>query len=267
MSMLRAGPECSDRHFTHDTAECSVCGTELNKRTCRLVCLNTSGAALQTSMYGQTPETALSTALAAINFAMQQQDLSFQFQSDRMQKKMTKLHEQCKRKLQELHNGYQAAKRKLVDVSQQRDQLQGSIEELQQKYNQKCQQTKNLQNMMQQLKAENDQLRAGGNPARVQHNSGLEGLLGGGSPQGRLAANVQRPRSGQLVTTVQQRQVFMPAQHMQASPSGPHLEGPHFAPPAHNNFLGMHNDAMQQTKQHRRQALHAWVMAALETAV
>ena len=30
--MLRAGPECSDRHFTHDTAECSVCGTELNKR-------------------------------------------------------------------------------------------------------------------------------------------------------------------------------------------------------------------------------------------
>lgn len=69
------------------------------------------------------------------------------------------------------------------------------------------------------------------------------------------------------VTTVQQRQVFMPAQHMQASPSGPHLEGPHFAPPAHNNFLGMHNDAMQQTKQHRRQALHAWVMAALETAL
>ena len=62
-------------------------------------------------MYGQTPETALSTALAAINFAMQQQDLSFQFQSDRMQKKMTKLHEQCKRKLQELHNGYQAVHR------------------------------------------------------------------------------------------------------------------------------------------------------------
>ena len=31
-SMLRAGPECSDRHFTNDTAECSVCGTELNKR-------------------------------------------------------------------------------------------------------------------------------------------------------------------------------------------------------------------------------------------
>ena len=54
--------------------------------------------------------------------------------------------------------------------------------------------------MMQQLKAENDQLRAGGNPARVQHNSGLDGLLGGGSPQGRLAANVQRPRSGQLVS-------------------------------------------------------------------
>ena len=59
-------------------------------------------------MYGQTPETALSTALAAINFAMQQQDLGFQFQADRMQKKMTKLHEQCKRKLQELHSGYQA---------------------------------------------------------------------------------------------------------------------------------------------------------------
>ena len=59
-------------------------------------------------MYGQTPETALSAALAAINFAMQQQDLSFQFQADRVQKKMTKLHEQCKHKLQELHNGYQA---------------------------------------------------------------------------------------------------------------------------------------------------------------
>ena len=53
---------------------------------------------------------------------------------------------------------------------------------------------------MQQLKAENDQLRAGGNPARVQHSSGLDGLLGGGSPPGRLAANVQRPRSGQLVS-------------------------------------------------------------------
>ena len=67
-------------------------------------------------MYGQTPETALSTALAAINFAMQQQDLSFQFQSDRMQKKMTKLHEQCKRKLQELHNGYQAVTNVLQPV-------------------------------------------------------------------------------------------------------------------------------------------------------
>ena len=66
------------------------------------------------------------------------------------------------------------------------------------------------------------------------------------------------------VTTVQQRQVLMPAQHMQASPNGPRLEGPHFAPPAPNNFLGMHTDAMQQTKQHRRQALRAWVMAALE---
>ena len=69
------------------------------------------------------------------------------------------------------------------------------------------------------------------------------------------------------VTTVQQRQVFMPAQRMQASPSGPRLEGPHFAPPAPHNFLGMHNDAMQQTKQHRRRALRARVMAALETVL
>ena len=111
-----SGAPCSHEYVTRAWAgsllvhsycgQPSPCGARLGPLLC----------SVQTSMYGQTPETALSAALAAINFAMQQQDLSFQFQADRMQKKMTKLHEQCKRKLQELHNGYQAVSSVLQPV-------------------------------------------------------------------------------------------------------------------------------------------------------
>ena len=63
---------------------------------------------LQLSLCGQDPETALNSALASVNFFLQQQQLYFEFREAQLQKKIDKVQEACKKKLQEVHTGYTA---------------------------------------------------------------------------------------------------------------------------------------------------------------
>ena len=55
---------------------------------------------------GQTPETAMTAALACVNFYVGQLELQAQLRENQVQRKISKVQEACKSKLQEVHNGY-----------------------------------------------------------------------------------------------------------------------------------------------------------------
>ena len=55
---------------------------------------------LQLSLCGQTPDTALNSALASVKFYIQQQELDTSLRQSNLQSKMERVQEACKRKLQ-----------------------------------------------------------------------------------------------------------------------------------------------------------------------
>ena len=60
----------------------------------------------QLTLCGQTPETAMTAALASVNFYVGQLELQAQLRESQVQRKISKVQEACKSKLQEVHNGY-----------------------------------------------------------------------------------------------------------------------------------------------------------------
>ncbi len=75
---------------------------------CLLCAISKALCLLQLALCGQDPETALNSALASVNFYLQQQQLYFEFREAQLQKKINKVQEACKKKLQEVHTGYTA---------------------------------------------------------------------------------------------------------------------------------------------------------------
>lgn len=65
---------------------------------------------VQLHLCGQTPETALNSALAAVTFYVKQQELHYQMRETQFKKRLQKVQEQCKQKLAEVHTGYQMVK-------------------------------------------------------------------------------------------------------------------------------------------------------------
>eukprot|EP01025_Chloroclados_australasicus_P004753 TRINITY_DN11267_c0_g1_i1.p3 TRINITY_DN11267_c0_g1~~TRINITY_DN11267_c0_g1_i1.p3 ORF type:complete len:197 (-),score=19.46 TRINITY_DN11267_c0_g1_i1:440-1030(-) len=65
------------------------------------------------------------------------------------------MQEGCKKKLAEVHNGFQQAKKRYQEAQQQNMSLQKDLQELQQKYSQKAMVIRNLQGIAEQLKQEN----------------------------------------------------------------------------------------------------------------
>ena len=68
------------------------------------------GAVAQLALCGQTPETALNSAAASIQFFVQQTELTAQLCKQQHEAKIAKVQEACKRKLQEVHNAYTAVR-------------------------------------------------------------------------------------------------------------------------------------------------------------
>jgi hypothetical protein len=75
---------------------------------CLLYAISKALCLLQLALCGQDPETALNSALASVNFYLQQQQLYFEFREAQLQKKINKVQDACKKKLQEVHTGYTA---------------------------------------------------------------------------------------------------------------------------------------------------------------
>lgn len=61
---------------------------------------------LQLALWGETPETALSSAMHSVNFFMQEQEQQHSTAQAALTRKIERVHEQCKQKLQQVHNGY-----------------------------------------------------------------------------------------------------------------------------------------------------------------
>lgn len=151
--------------------------------------------ALQLTLCGQTPETAMMSALASVNFYIGQMELQRHLRESQLQRKFEKVQEACKKKLQEVHNGYTQvgmasftaplvflgwheqqwflqpcllsamglvqAKRKYMEIAQEKQNLEADRAELQQKYAQKAQQARKLQEMLQKAQREVEMLRSG----------------------------------------------------------------------------------------------------------
>ena len=73
---------------------------------------------VQLALCGQDPETALNSALASVNFFLQQQQLTFEYREAQLRKRIDKVQEACKKKLQEVHGGYTAVSREIAWLEQ-----------------------------------------------------------------------------------------------------------------------------------------------------
>ncbi|KAL0040549.1 hypothetical protein WJX77_010475 [Trebouxia sp. C0004] len=241
------GIKCAQSIIESEDSACPICENVITKSNVKLVNVLEESSVCKLALCGQDPETALNSALASVNFYLQQQQLYFEFREAQLQKKINKVQEACKKKLQEVHTGYTAAKRKYQEVLAVKQQLDGDNQELQQKYSQKAMQARKLQEMFQKVQQENEMLRSGrrlGNAVQMGSGSGQQfnDLL---SPAHNMRHQSNAPGSGRVVTTVQHKQMFVPNQQL---PSPALLDGAgQFAAAPPGGFLGSKRaGAMQQ---------------------
>ncbi|KAK9906650.1 hypothetical protein WJX75_005544 [Coccomyxa subellipsoidea] len=125
--------KCAQSILESDESACVICENILTKSNVKLVNILQGGNAYQLTLCGQTPETAMTSALASVNFYIGQVELQAQLRESQLQRKLEKVQEACKKKLQEVHNGYTQAKRKYMEVAQEKQNLEADRAELQQK--------------------------------------------------------------------------------------------------------------------------------------
>ncbi|GMH36871.1 hypothetical protein BSKO_04744 [Bryopsis sp. KO-2023] len=191
-----AGVKCAQNVIESDST-CPVCQSMVTKSNVKLVAAMQEPAACKLSLCAQSPETALNSALAAVNFYCKQLELFYEYRESQFKKKMQRVQDQCRQKLAEVHNGYQLAKRKYQEVAQQKSSLERDNHELQQKYAQKSMQTRKLQEMFKKVQAQNQQLQETG--------SMLSGHSGGHlSPK--MTTTIQNNQQQHRQITVQRTQ-------------------------------------------------------------
>ncbi len=95
--------ECAKQAFEADCI-CPVCQTSLTKSNIKLVrVLNDSSEELDLALVGQTPERVSRASQVAVNFYLQQAQLSFQLTERSYKAKITKVQQAAKKKLDEVH--------------------------------------------------------------------------------------------------------------------------------------------------------------------
>ncbi|GAX86216.1 hypothetical protein CEUSTIGMA_g13629.t1 [Chlamydomonas eustigma] len=124
-------------------------------------------------LFGQGPETIMQTALAAINFYTVQQQVVSNYRESKLADKAIQMKDQCNKKLQEVHNAYQNAKRKYQSALQDKEGLEQETKELQEKYKQKAKQNQELQRMFKELQTQNDNIRRNGGNGNIAQASGV----------------------------------------------------------------------------------------------
>ncbi|KAI3428508.1 hypothetical protein D9Q98_007332 [Chlorella vulgaris] len=173
---------CCQTILESDDPTCPICTQLIQKTNIKAVHVLSGTADLQLVLAGQSPQVALEVAHNAIQFYTKQQALYAQYAQAQSQRKIARTHDQCKKKLQEVHAGYLNAKRKYQEVLAQKAALEEGNKELQEKYNQKAMQDRKLKEGFAMIQKENEQLRRHiGVPAG---GGGLSGGSGGGGGGG-----------------------------------------------------------------------------------
>eukprot|EP01026_Neomeris_dumetosa_P031016 TRINITY_DN2466_c2_g1_i1.p1 TRINITY_DN2466_c2_g1~~TRINITY_DN2466_c2_g1_i1.p1 ORF type:complete len:309 (+),score=22.81 TRINITY_DN2466_c2_g1_i1:33-929(+) len=150
--------KCAEAMVENDNT-CSVCDSLITTNTIKLIKIGQDLNEIKMSLCGMSMEAIVSAFQYCMMFNQGQQELLMQYKEAKLKQRMAKLQEGCKKKLAEVHNGFQQAKKKYQDVQQSNHSLQKDLQELQQKYSQKAVVIRNLQEMAEQLKQENKMLR------------------------------------------------------------------------------------------------------------
>eukprot|EP00878_Enallax_costatus_P041073 GHUV01047533.1.p1 GENE.GHUV01047533.1~~GHUV01047533.1.p1 ORF type:complete len:244 (+),score=91.17 GHUV01047533.1:291-1022(+) len=183
---------------------CPICEGIISRSNVKLITVLQGTSACQLSLCGQTPQTIMESALQGIKFYCEQKQLTAQYQQTVLNNKFTKMQNQCRSKLQQVHQGYEQAKRKYQEAVQQKNAMEQDNQELQQKYTQKAMQARKLQEMFKALQQENDELKrrlGGGGRGAIGGLSAPGNGLGSG---GRTGQRSPFGAGAQMITTVQQ---------------------------------------------------------------
>ncbi|GLI68786.1 hypothetical protein VaNZ11_013279, partial [Volvox africanus] len=185
------------QQFVENNSGCPICNSGITKSTIKLVQSLQDTSAAKMLLCGQLPETALASAMASVQFYITQQQIQAQLRESQLNKKLIKIQEACRRKVEEVHKAYTQTKRKYEEAMQCNEQIQQDKQDLQAKYAQKSMQARKLQEMVKKMQYDMEAQRA--SSAKMPVLSGHPG--NGRSPLSPLAP-------GDVVTTVQRTQVF-----------------------------------------------------------
>ncbi|KAG2455111.1 hypothetical protein HYH02_000931 [Chlamydomonas schloesseri] len=196
--------KCAQQIVESDSA-CPICESVITKSTVKVINSLQDASACQLILCGQAPDTALAAALASVQFYISQQLLQAELRENNLTKKISKTNEACRKKLEEVHNGYMQAKRKYEDAMRINQQMSQDNQELQAKYAQKSMQARKLQEALKRMQQENENLRSSGGK-----NNGGAGMMGGstGHALARSLSPMAQQGMPQMVTTVQRTQVY-----------------------------------------------------------
>ncbi|KAK9835709.1 hypothetical protein WJX74_006482 [Apatococcus lobatus] len=137
---------------------CTICETLLTQSNFRAITVDQEASTCKLALVGQTPETTLNSALASISFFLQQRELVHNRQEAQWKRKVSKVEAAAKKKLQEIHNAYNEAKRRYDEVLQAKTTLEKDNEELHHKFKQKAMQHRRIQELNQRLQAEQEMM-------------------------------------------------------------------------------------------------------------
>eukprot|EP01024_Parvocaulis_polyphysoides_P012771 TRINITY_DN14758_c0_g2_i2.p1 TRINITY_DN14758_c0_g2~~TRINITY_DN14758_c0_g2_i2.p1 ORF type:complete len:306 (-),score=27.44 TRINITY_DN14758_c0_g2_i2:212-1129(-) len=150
--------KCAEAMVESDST-CSVCDSLITTNTIKLIKIGQDLNEVKMNLCGMSVEAIVQAFQYCMLFNQGQQELLVQYKEAKLKQRMVKMQEGCKKKLAEVHNGFQQAKKKYQEAQQQNMALQKDLQELQQKYSQKAVVVRNLQEMAEQLKQENTNLR------------------------------------------------------------------------------------------------------------
>ncbi|KAL4428409.1 hypothetical protein ABPG75_002498 [Micractinium tetrahymenae] len=150
---------CTQVIMDSDDPGCPICQQLIQNSTVKAQKALAPLADHRLTLCGLSPAVILGAAHEGIQFWNQQQALYGEYAQEQGRRKVAKTQDQCRKKLQEVHNGYLAAKRKYQEVLAQKHALQSDNKELQDKYNQKAMQDKKLKEGFARLQQENEALR------------------------------------------------------------------------------------------------------------
>jgi hypothetical protein len=195
--LLCAG--CGDAHLRGgDAAACAVCAAPLREGDAARVRALLPAAEARLLLAGLAPEAALAAAEGAVRFAAAQQAQYAAARAGQAAQRYAKLADSAKRKIEEVHKGYRAAKAKYDQERRARGEAQAAAAELAAKYDAKAKEAAHLRQALPALQREVAELRhaAGAtrhSPAPAAHGGGAYGAPHGG---GYAPPPLQQQRGG-----------------------------------------------------------------------